>query len=64
VGLSGEGGSLPEIAFAKKEGLKSLNKIELWFLGPCIEVEKRIHRQAFRSACIEVLGEDPEEDWI
>jgi hypothetical protein len=28
-----------------------------------IEAMKGIRRDAFRQACIEVLGEDPETDW-
>lgn len=32
--------------------------------APLLALEKDIHKRAFRNACIEVLGEDPDEDWV
>ncbi|MBU0613615.1 hypothetical protein KKB10_06455 [Patescibacteria group bacterium] len=37
---------------------------ELLAIGSVAEQLRQIHQQAFREACIEVTGEDPETDWV
>lgn len=56
--------SLPDKSIAKERGLKQLNRFEKWLLQPAIQYEKSRRKDAFRQACIEVLGEDPERDWV
>lgn len=41
--------------------IKSLNRFERWLLKPIINSERDWRRQAFREACIEVLGCEEEK---
>ena len=54
--------SLPDHDFAKLHKLKPLNRFERWLMKPIIEAEQTLRRDSFRQACLEVLGEDP-NDW-
>lgn len=40
-----------------------LGRVEAELAGPLIQEVRKIKRGCFRQACIDVLGEDPEEDW-
>jgi len=56
--------SLLDDDIAKEHNLKPLNRFERWLLKPIIEYEKADRHDAFRSACQDILDEDPDEDWI
>lgn len=58
VGLSGHV-SLIDDHIAADRNLKPLNRFELWLMKPRIEEQKRLNQDAFRKACIGVMGEDP-----
>jgi hypothetical protein len=49
---------------AESKGLRPLSRFERWLLKPIIKEEKADRRDAFRSACQDILGEDPDEDWV
>ena len=51
--------SLIDEDIATERKLKPLNRFERWFMGPSIEAEKRRRQNIFRTACLEVMGEDP-----
>ncbi len=60
VGLSGNI-SLLDKSVARDKGLKELTGFWLWVFSPYISEAKPVHKSAFRQACLEVLGEDPDE---
>ena len=58
VGFSGHGRSLID---KTEEEMPPLSRFQRWMLASLI-ADLRVHHQyAWRKACIEVLGEDPEE---
>ena len=61
IGLTGHVSDLDRDV-ARAQRLAPLNEFENWLLGPFIEEEKRRRKEGFRLACIETLGEDP-NDW-
>ena len=63
IGYTGYVSALDEGIIAK-EGLKPLTRFERWMLFPYIQHERMCRRAGFRQACIDVLGEDPETDWM
>lgn len=63
IGFSGHVSNIDK-HIAQKEGLKPLNRFELWLMTPLIIAAKKDRKDAFRASCIEVLGEDPDEDWV
>ena len=62
VGTSGHV-SVFDAHVCEERNLHPLNRFEKWYLRPTILGLKGIHRDMFRSACIEVLGEEPDTDW-
>ena len=61
-GFSGHGTSVLDTPPGiPKPWLPNVIKEYLDFMA---KVEAEIHKNAWRQACIETLGEDPEEDWI
>lgn len=58
IGLTGCGPTLLE-----DKPVRVLTPEEIVQYTELIESEKKIRRDCFRQACIEVLGEDPETDW-
>ena len=54
--------SLINKGIAEERGLRPLNRFESWLLRPAIDNVKGLYQEAFRQACIETLGEDP-NDW-
>jgi hypothetical protein len=63
IGFSGHVSNI-DMRIAQREGLKPLNRFELWLMSPQIIAAKKARKDAFRASCIDVLGEDPEVDWI
>jgi len=63
IGFSGHVSNIDK-HIALREGLRPLNRFELWLMTPLIIADKAERKNAFRQACIEVLGEDPDEDWV
>lgn len=45
---------------AEKHNLHPLNRFERWLMKDIIREEKEIRKDAFREACLNILGEDPE----
>lgn len=48
---------------AAEQKVQPLNRFEKWLLRPYIEAAQKARRRAYRQACIEVTGEDPEVDY-
>jgi hypothetical protein len=61
VGLTGHVSDLDR-AEAAKQQLRPLTRFELWLLHEIIVAERAYRQDCFRQACINVLGEDP-NDW-
>ena len=61
VGLSGHV-SLVDKAMADETGVRPLSRLQRWLARPVIVDLREHHRNAWREACIDVLGEDS-EDW-
>ena len=55
--------SLFDESLAKEKGLKPLSNFEKWLMKYEIPREKTIRNLAFRSAQIEVIGEDPYDNY-
>lgn len=62
VGYASGHVSLIDERYAEDHQLKPLKGLTLWMMQPVIELEKAMRQDAFRQACIDVLGEDP-NDW-
>lgn len=58
IGFTGQGPTLLDV---KPE--RELTQIEIEQYRDLIEEEKAFRRGAFRQACIQTIGEDPESDW-
>lgn len=56
VGWSGNGATLLD-----REPDRPMNRLERWLTDPSRRTLAALKRDAFRSACMEVLGEDPDE---
>lgn len=54
--------SMMDEAVAKERKLEPLNAFERWFMQPRIDKQKQYNQNIFRQACINVMGEDPNED--
>jgi hypothetical protein len=61
VGTTGHGPTVIDKSVAEKRGLKPLNRFERWLVASVVPELQKHHHDAFRQACIEVLGEDPDE---
>ncbi len=61
VGLTGHV-SLIDDSIATERKLNPLNRVEKWLLKDDIAAAKQQGRDAFRQACIDVMGEDPYDD--
>lgn len=62
VGMGGCGPSEFDRDIMKRDGLKPFGRLGQWFWKEEIEALQEIHKDCFKNACIEVLGEDP-DDW-
>lgn len=62
VGFSGHGKSKLDDVLIERYNMKPLNRFEKWLMARYIVEMKKAHASAFKEACIEVLGEDP-DDW-
>jgi len=62
VGFSGHGRSGLDDILIREHILKPLNKFEKWLMAGYIVEMKKMHASAWKNACLEVLGEDP-DDW-
>lgn len=63
VGFTGVGQTAFDKNIIKRKRIAEPTERQIKRFAEVIEEVKKVRKGAFRQACIDVLGEDPETDW-